>query len=70
MGSRPSFSKLPSLEEKVGQLLMVHFNGAVANADARALIQETKVGGSSITIGPTASILQNKSKLLVWAFNG
>lgn len=34
-----------SLEEKVGQLLMVHFQGEVVNEDARALIQETKVGG-------------------------
>lgn len=34
-----------SLEEKVGQLLMVHFQGEVANDEARALIQETKVGG-------------------------
>ncbi len=34
-----------TLEEKVGQLLMVHFNGEVANEDARFLIQETQVGG-------------------------
>lgn len=34
-----------SLEEKVGQLLMVHFHGEVANEDARTLIQDTKVGG-------------------------
>lgn len=34
-----------SLEEKVGQLLMVHFHGDVANEDARVLIQDTKVGG-------------------------
>jgi len=34
-----------SLEEKVGQLLMVHFNGETANEDARVLIQESKVGG-------------------------
>ena len=34
-----------SLEEKVGQLLMVHFHGDVANEEARVLIQETKVGG-------------------------
>lgn len=33
-----------SLEEKVGQLLMVHFHGEVANEDAKALVQETKVG--------------------------
>jgi beta-N-acetylhexosaminidase len=34
-----------SLEEKVGQLLMVQFHGEEANDDARTLIQETKVGG-------------------------
>ncbi len=34
-----------SLEEKVGQLLMAHFHGEVANEDARALIQDTKIGG-------------------------
>ncbi len=34
-----------SLEEKVGQLLMVQFHGEVANEDARTLIQDTKVGG-------------------------
>lgn len=34
-----------SLEEKVGQLLMVHFYGEVANIDAHELICETKVGG-------------------------
>lgn len=34
-----------SLEEKVGQLLMVHFHGEVPNEEARALIQDTKVGG-------------------------
>lgn len=34
-----------SLEEKVGQLLTVHFQGESPNEDARALIQEIKVGG-------------------------
>ncbi len=34
-----------TLEEKVGQLLMVHFNGEEANEDAKTLIQDTKVGG-------------------------
>jgi beta-N-acetylhexosaminidase len=34
-----------TLEEKVGQLLLVHFNGEVANEDAKALIQEVYVGG-------------------------
>jgi beta-N-acetylhexosaminidase len=33
-----------SLEEKVGQLLMVHFHGEEVNEDAKTLIQETKVG--------------------------
>lgn len=33
-----------SLEEKVGQILMVHFQGEVANADAKTLIQEVHVG--------------------------
>ena len=39
-----SFEKM-TLEEKVGQLLMVHFNGKDANEEARILVQETKVGG-------------------------
>lgn len=34
-----------SLEEKVGQLLMVHFTGEVVNEEARVLIQDVKVGG-------------------------
>lgn len=34
-----------TLEEKVGQLLMVHFHGEMANAEAKTLIQETYVGG-------------------------
>jgi len=34
-----------SLEEKVGQLLMVHFHGEMVNEEARILVQETKVGG-------------------------
>ena len=34
-----------SLEEKVGQLLMVHFCGDTANDDAKILIQDIKVGG-------------------------
>ena len=33
-----------TLEEKVGQVLMVHFHGEVVNEDAKALVQETKVG--------------------------
>ena len=38
------FSNL-SIEEKVGQLLMVHFNGTMITDDAKILIQNTKVGG-------------------------
>ncbi len=34
-----------TLEEKVGQLFMVHFHGNVANEEAKALIQELHVGG-------------------------
>ncbi len=34
-----------TLEEKVGQLLMVHFHGEEANEDARILIQDLHVGG-------------------------
>jgi len=34
-----------TLEEKLGQLLMVHFTGEKANDEAEILIQETKVGG-------------------------
>lgn len=34
-----------TLEEKVGQLLLVHFHGQDANEDAKILIQEAKVSG-------------------------
>jgi beta-N-acetylhexosaminidase len=34
-----------TLEEKVGQLLIVHFPGKVINEDARVLVQEIGVGG-------------------------
>lgn len=34
-----------TLEEKVGQLLIVHFNGKEANEEARVLIEELHVGG-------------------------
>lgn len=34
-----------SLEEKVGQILMVHFHGETINEDAKILVQDTKVGG-------------------------
>lgn len=34
-----------TLEEKIGQVLMVHFHGEVANDEARALVQEIQVGG-------------------------
>src|SRR5947207_2212532 len=33
------------LEEKVGQLLMTHFRGEIANDDAKTLIQDVGVGG-------------------------
>lgn len=34
-----------TLEEKVGQLLIVHFHGEIANQDAKTLIQDLHVGG-------------------------
>lgn len=34
-----------TLEEKVGQILMVHFHGEIANDDAKTLIHDTKIGG-------------------------
>jgi beta-N-acetylhexosaminidase len=34
-----------SIEEKVGQVLMVHFNGEKVNEDARTLVKDLKVGG-------------------------
>lgn len=34
-----------TLEEKVGQLLIVHFNGEEVNQDAKTLIQDLHVGG-------------------------
>lgn len=34
-----------TIEEKVGQLLIVHFHGEAANEDARRLIEEAHVGG-------------------------
>jgi beta-N-acetylhexosaminidase len=34
-----------SLEEKIGQLLLVHFRGEVVNEDARFLIHQVHVGG-------------------------
>lgn len=34
-----------TLEEKIGQLLMVHFNGETANEEAQTLIQRHYVGG-------------------------
>lgn len=40
-----SFEDGLSLEEKVGQLLMVHVRGETPGDDARVLIQEIKVGG-------------------------
>lgn len=40
-----SLSSDLSVEEKVGQILMPHFHGKEANAEARRLIQEAYVGG-------------------------
>ena len=37
--------RVMSVEEKVGQLFMVHFHGETANKDAEALVQRAKVGG-------------------------
>lgn len=37
--------KVMSVEEKVGQLFMVHFHGETTNKDAEALVQGAKVGG-------------------------
>ncbi|HEV7738682.1 MAG TPA: glycoside hydrolase family 3 N-terminal domain-containing protein, partial [Chlamydiales bacterium] len=34
-----------SLQEKIGQLLMAHFHGQMANDDAKILVQDVKVGG-------------------------
>lgn len=34
-----------SLEERVGQVLMTHFHGSEANAEAQRLIQEAHIGG-------------------------
>ena len=34
-----------SLEEKIGQLFIVHFNGKIANEDAKSLIKELHIGG-------------------------
>jgi beta-N-acetylhexosaminidase len=34
-----------TVEEKVGQMLMVHFNGEAANEDANLLLQQAHVGG-------------------------
>lgn len=39
------FSKEVSLDEKIGQMLMVHFNGETVNSTAESLILEEHVGG-------------------------
>lgn len=39
------FVEKMTLEEKAGQLLMVHFHGETANGEAETLICDTKVGG-------------------------
>lgn len=38
-------AEMMTLEEKIGQLLMVHFNGETANEEAKTLIQKAHVGG-------------------------
>lgn len=40
-----TFESTLSLEEKIGQLLMVHFHGEDANEEAKILVQNIKVGG-------------------------
>lgn len=40
----PCFANSLSLEEKVGQILMVHFDGAEVNQNAKTLIEEVHVG--------------------------
>lgn len=40
----PSLGEM-SIEEKVGQLLMTHFNGEIFNDDAQQLIQKAHIGG-------------------------
>lgn len=40
-----SASKEPTLEEKVGQLLIVHFMGETANTESLKMLQEAHVGG-------------------------
>lgn len=37
--------KMMILEEKIGQLLMVHFNGEIVNNEAKTHIQKIHVGG-------------------------
>ncbi len=66
-----------TLEEKVGQLLIVHFNGLEANEDARAYIQELHVGGfiyynwanglnNPEQIRKLSAGLQNLAKIPLW----
>jgi len=43
--SEAAFLDQLTLEERVGQLLMVHFNGETANEEAATLIQKAYVGG-------------------------
>lgn len=37
--------EMMTLEEKIGQVLVVHFNGKIANEEARTLVQKVCVGG-------------------------
>lgn len=43
--SMPAYAMEMTLEEKVGQLLMVHFRGETANEEAKTLVQEIGIGG-------------------------
>lgn len=59
--SAESETKMLSIEEKVGQLLMVHFQGEAVNEEARCLIQEAHVGG--IIYYPWANGLDDPKKI-------
>ncbi len=50
-----------SIEEKVGQMFMVYFDGETANENAKKLIQESKVGG--IVLYNWANNLENPEKV-------
>ena len=50
-----------SVDEKVGQLLMVHFHGSEVNEEAKALIADVKVGG--IIYYPFSNGLHSKQEV-------